>query len=211
MRILRLTPFAALALALCAAPAAAQSGNQTDPSGPNITGSGPHGGSYLGGGIRTENEMFARSSEKIVFRNGRVGCAVRDASREYLDSLRTAPLDDVTRSLAALLASPGADRADRLAAGLANGSSDPAVQAHARTIADALAGLFVPPDSAVCSADRERYEEAPRWETAIRALNELVELAPDSYFAPPPCELVAVRNALRAVVERALGRRYFSN
>lgn len=210
MRILRLTPLAALALALAAAPAAAQSGNQSDPGGPNITGSGPNGGSFEGAGIRTENEMFARSGRGVVFRNGRIGCAVRGAAREYLDSLRAAPRDAAHRLVLDVLLERRQDRVDLLALRLTNGSRSPEVQAHARVIADSLAAI-ADDIGAACSADRDDYREASRWEAAIRAFNDLVDDAPDDYFAPPPCELIAVRDALRSVVERALGRRYFSD
>jgi hypothetical protein len=64
----------AAALALSAAPARAQLGNLSDPSGFNNTGSGVVGGGYGGAGLRLENEMFARVGNQVVFRNAKLAC-----------------------------------------------------------------------------------------------------------------------------------------
>lgn len=206
-RVRRLAPLAALALALlAAAPAGAQTGNQSDISGPNITGSGAAAGSYQGAGVRTENEMFAHLGDRTVFRSARIACATRTAAAAYRDSVSRLPLTP-PRALVeavALETDPARrDAVDALAARLSRGLSGEQA-ARARTLAESLVGLLAL--SCDCAPDREAYDEAPRWERALRTFNDLVDDAPEPYFAPPPDELLAVHEMLFDIVGRVLGR-----
>lgn len=206
MKLLRLL-VPPLAAALLAAPAAAQQGNQSNISGPNITDSGAASGSFLGGGVRAENEMFARMGERVVFRDGGIGCASREGARAYADSVRRAPLDEAQALVFAVMTSRQDDdpRTAELARRLTGPAGDFRVENTASALAQALEGLLEVPEG--CPEDRDDYAEAPQWEEAIRAMNDLVELAPDDYFAPPPCELIAAHDALWSLVGRALDRR----
>ena len=206
MPILLRAALAAAALSLAPlASAAAQTGNQSDVSGPNITGSGGAGGSFLGAGIRVENEMFIGRGGNALFRSARIGCPVRLAAREYLDSVAPLPPERSTLLVDAVLSDPGrSDLVETLARNLSRGLSGESA-AEARALAESLAGLFQTPCD--CPVSNEAYTEAPRWEAAIRLFNDLVDDAPDAYLAPPPPDLVAVHDALHQVVTRALGAR----
>lgn len=197
----------AAALALAGAPAAAQSGNQTDISGPIITGSGPAGGSYLGAGLRSENEMFGRIGDDVVFRNARIGCGVRGAVDFWRDSVARvtrAPAEErVYRLLTATVDSVAITGA--VAAALAHGSDAAApLGVASRRLADALYGLMR--DRGGCSPNRREYTEAPRWREAIEAFKDYVRDAPDRAFSPPAPELMAIHAALQSVVWNALRR-----
>jgi hypothetical protein len=196
---------AALALAaLWGAPARAQTGNFTDPSFP-LPG-GAFGGSYLGPGIRTENEMFRFVGERVQFRNSRIACAVRGAAQAYADS--TAPLarsagQALVDRLAGLRGAPDPGAVEAVAAALRAGASpESELGQAAREVAEAFAGLFRGRGS--CVRDVEAYGEAPDWERAIRAFREFVERAPDTVFAPPSDELLELHAALSSVVYAAL-------
>ncbi|HEX9938211.1 MAG TPA: hypothetical protein VGB15_13845 [Longimicrobium sp.] len=193
------------AVVLAAAPAGAQTGGGTDVGPPTISTAG--GGSFLGPGLRTENEMFVGSGDDVSFRNAAIGCAVRTAERLFGDSLATAPRTASQLRVQALL-------------GLVEGTPDPAAVASAlakgadpasplgqasRALADALAGLMR--DRCACVDDRAGYHEAPQWREAIRAFNHYVRTAPDSAFAPPAPELVAIHDALQTVMWRTLAPR----
>jgi hypothetical protein len=193
------------AVVLAAAPAGAQIGGNTDIGPPVISTAG--GGSYLGPGLRTENEMFAGSGDDVTFRNAAIGCALRTAERLFGDSLATAPRTRSQLRVQTLL-------------GLVEGTPDPAGVANAlakgadpaspfgqasRALADALVGLMR--DRCACVDDRDQYTEAPRWREAIRAFNHYVRTAPDSAFAPPAPELLAIHDALQTVVWRTLATR----
>jgi hypothetical protein len=198
-------PLLALAALLpAAAPALAQGGNQSDVTGPNITGAGAAGGSYQGAGVNTENEMFAGAGSQTVFRTARIGCAVRDAGRAFRDSVAAAALSaSETRAHTLLGSLQGSPRADEVAAILAHGA-DPAspMGQAARDLARALTNLLR--DAGACAERREAFSEAPQWREAIRAFNEYVRRAPDSALSPPAPELVAIHQALQRVVEAAL-------
>ncbi|HYH82831.1 MAG TPA: hypothetical protein VEX86_23765 [Longimicrobium sp.] len=203
-RLLRLLAPAALLLA--AVPARAQVGNQTDiPVGPIGAAAG---GSYLGPGLRVQNEMFARDgNDGVVFRNARTGCAVRTAERVFRDSVAIAPRTGAQTRVQTLLGIlPGAPDPEGMAATLAHGA-DPASPfgRAARALADALNGLMR--DRAGCPEDRDAYQEAAQWEAAITAFNHYVRIAPDAAFSPPPPELVAIHAALQSVVYHALTRK----
>lgn len=201
--LLRALAAAALAAA-AAAPARAQIGNQSDNSGPNVTGSGPNGGSFLGAGIRTENEMFGRSGDRVVFRNPAVGCALRGAERAYRDSVaNTTPTPSEQRVQTLLGAREGGGDADAVARALAHGAApDSPLGRQARALADAMNGLMR--DRGGCADDRQAYDEAPQWQEAVRAFNDYVHHAPDEAFSPPAPELVAIHQALQSVVARTL-------
>lgn len=190
------------ALLLAAAPARAQTGNQSDPGIPTIGAAGA--GSYLGPGLRTENEMFALAGNTVVFRNAKTGCAVRNATQAYRDSVASAPRTPSQARVQQLLgAIEGTPDVAGVAAALAHGA-DPAspLGRAADALANALNGLFR--DRGGCSDDRGAYGEAPQWQEAIRAFNDYVRTAPDSAFSPPAPELVAIHDALQSVVYTAL-------
>lgn len=196
--ITRASLAALAALALAAAPARAQTGNQSDVSGPYATG-------VFSDGMRSENEMFARAADAVVFRNARIGCELRNAERAYRDSvapLRHTPAEQRVFDLLAV--TPGSPPVDAVAAALARGSDpgSPLGQA-ARRLADALSGLMQ--DRGACSQSRQDYPEAPQWQEAIDAFQDYVKNSPDSAFSPPAPELVAIHAALQAVIARALG------
>ena len=200
-RTILLRTLAVAALAAAAAPARAQSGNQSDNSGPNVTGSGPNGGSYLGAGLRTENEMFGRSGDQVVFRTPAVGCALRGAERAYRDSVAATNPSPSERRVQALLG--GAGDADAVARALAHGAAPGSpLGRQARELADAMNGLMR--DRGACADDRQAYAEAPQWKEAVRAFNEYVHHGPDEAFSPPAPELVAIHQALQSVVARTL-------
>lgn len=202
---MRSTSFVLLAAALlAAAPAAAQTGNQSDISGPNVTGSGAPGGSFLGAGLRTENEMFGRAGDRVVFRTPAVGCALRGAERAWRDSVNaTTPTVAEDRVQTLLGARTGSPDVDAIARALAHGSSpDSPLGRAANALANALNGLMR--DRGGCSGDRQAYDEAPQWQEAIRAFNEYVHGAPDSAFSPPAPELIAIHEALQSVVFHTL-------
>jgi len=196
--------FAALAalasLALAGAPASAQRGghhgNHSDHSGHHSTGSF---------GMRSENEMFGRNGDAVVFRNARIGCALRGAEQAYRDSVANLPLTPSQERVLTLLgAHAGTPSADAVAAALARGS-DPAspLGQAARALADALSGLMR--DRGGCSSSREAYDEAGQWQQAIEAFKQYVKNAPDEALSPPAPELIAIHDALQAVIDAALG------
>jgi len=205
-RATRISLSALAALVAAAAPLAAQIGNGTDVSGPILTGSGPSGGSFLGAGLRSENEMFSRANDAVVFRNARIGCAVRGAANAWRDSvavLSRAPAEQRVFDL--VTAAEGSPGADAVAAALARGSApDSPLGGAARRLADAMRGLLR--NRGGCSQNRQDYPEAPQWQAAIEAFKAYVHDAPDSAFSPPAPELVAIHAALQAVVENALRR-----
>jgi hypothetical protein len=195
---------AAACAVLAAAPARAQSGNNSDNGGFIPAGSGPQSGSFLGPGLRTENELFARRQGQVVFRNVRTACALRGAERAYRDSVAaTTPTPSEARVQTLLGAREGSGDADAVAAALRHGAApDSPVGKAARTLADALNGLLR--DRGACGAERQDFDEAPQWQEAIRAFNDYVRTAPDEAFSPPAPELVAIHDALQSVVYRTL-------
>lgn len=198
---MRGTTFIFLAAALLAAsPAAAQTGNQSDVSGPNVTGSGGAGGSYLGAGLRTENELFSRAGERVVFRTPALGCTLRGSELAYRDSvLARTPSQAEARVQTLLGLREGTPDVDGVARVLAHGSApDSPLGRMSRRLADALNGLMR--DRCGCATGRDGYDEAPQWQDAIRAFNEYVHDAPDQAFSPPAPELVAIHEALQSVV-----------
>jgi hypothetical protein len=214
-RLLRRALLAAAAFALLAArPALAQFTTDNDFPLP-IGGGGPFAGSFLGPGLRTENELFRRMGERVTFRTPRIGCAVRGAAEAYADSVRRVARTPAEARVDSLLfAAEGSDRtalAARVAAALARGA-DPASPAgeHARELADALAGLFQ--NRGGCTFDdpdgddeEDEYPEAAQWYQAIKAYNDFITDAPDQVFAPPAPELLAIHDALQRVIYAALG------
>jgi hypothetical protein len=193
-------------LALAAAPACAQTGNLSDVSGPVITGSGPAGGSFLGAGLRSENEMFGRAGDLVVFRNAGIGCALRGAEAAYRDSVAGQPQTAAQRRVLDLLAvNAGTPSADAVAAALAHGAdAGSPLGMAARRLADALNGLMR--DQGGCSQSREDYTEAPQWQEAIEAFQHYIHDAPDAAFSPPAPELLAIHAALQRMVVGALRR-----
>jgi hypothetical protein len=191
-------------LAAVAAPARAQIGNQSDNSGPNVTGSGANGGSFLGAGLRFENELFARAAERVVFRNARVACALRGAERAYRDSVAAVtPTPSELRVQTLLGARDGTADADGVAQALAHGAApDSPLGRAAHDLANSLNGLMR--DRGACADDRDGFEEAGQWQDAIHAFNRYVREAPDEAFAPPAPELVAIHDALQRVVAGTL-------
>jgi hypothetical protein len=196
-----LAALAALAtLALAAAPAQAQGNSpahshRSDHTGHHNTGSW---------GMRSVNELFARSGNGVVFRTAKLGCALRGAERAYRDSVATQPQTPAERRVLELLAiDAGSPPVDAVAAALAHGADpgSPLGQA-ARRLADALSGLMQ--DRAGCPDERAEYPEATQWEAAIDAFQDYVKDAPDSAFSPPAPELLAIHAALQRVVEGAL-------
>ena len=206
MRTSILRPAVAAAVLLAAAPARAQTGNQSDPGPPTVSMAGE--GSFLGPGLRTENEMFALARDAdVVFRNASTGCALRTARRAFGDSVATAPRTAAQLRVQTLLGLvEGAPDADAVAAALAKGA-DPAspLGQASRALADALLGLMRTP--CTCSDNRADYTEAPQWQKAIRAFNHYLRTAPDSAFAPPAPELLAIHDALQTVIWRTLDTR----
>jgi hypothetical protein len=195
---------ALLATLAAAAPAAAQSGNQSDNSGPNITGSGPAGGSYQDPGLRSENELFARTGERVVFRTAGLGCAVRKAELAFRDSVCAPPATPAEQRVRVLLGvRDGGPDVEGVTAALAHGAAPGSpLGTLARALAQSLAGLMREREG--CPADRRNYAEAPQWREAIRAFNDYVRHAPDEAFTPPAPELVAIHQALQSVVAQTL-------
>jgi hypothetical protein len=207
MRAMRFTLAAAALLALAASPAAAQQVGNTDASGPILTGSGSAGGSYLGAGLRSENELFGRLGDDVVFRNARIGCAVRGAVNAWRDSVaRETHTPAEQRVFDLLIANEGSPGADAVAAALARGADGGSpLGTLARRLANALGGLMK--DRGGCAESRQEYTEAPQWQEAIEAFKAYVRDAPDSAFAPPAPELIAIHAALQSVVSGALRQR----
>jgi len=203
MRRTRLILAAACAV-LAAAPARAQSGNNSDNGGFIPGGGGAQSGSFLGPGLRTENELFARAGGQVVFRNARTACALRGAERLYRDSVAaTTPTAAEARVQALLGARDGTGDADAVAAALRHGAApDSPLGQAAHTLADALNGLMR--DRGACGATRQDYPEAGQWQDAIRAFNDYIRAAPDEAFSPPAPELVAIHDALQSVVYHTL-------
>lgn len=193
-----LAALAALAsLALAATPARAQHGNHSDHSGHYSTGSW---------GMRSVNELFSRSGHGVVFRDARIGCAVREAVRIYRDSVARQPQTPAERRVLDLLAiNAGPPPVDAVAAALAHGANPGSPLGRAaRRLAEALNGLMR--DRLGCPEDRDEYPEATQWEEAVKAFQDYVHDAPDSAFSPPAPELLVIHDALESVVERALAR-----
>jgi hypothetical protein len=206
MPIMRRTSFllAAACAVLAAAPARAQSGNNSDNGGFIPGGGGGHSGGFLGPGLRTENELFARNGREVVFRNARTACALRGAERLYRDSVAaTTPTAAEARVQTLLGVRDGTGDVDAVAAALRHGASpeSPLGQA-ARALADALNGLMR--DRGACGTDREDFGEAGQWQDAIRAYNDYIRVAPAEAFSPPAPELVAIHDALQSVVYHTL-------
>jgi hypothetical protein len=192
-----LAALAALASLALAAPARAQTGNQSDVSGPYSNGP-------FNGGLRLENEMFSRVGNEVVFRTARTGCALRGAEQAYRDSVAPLPHTPAEQRVLDLLAvTAGTPPTDAVAAALARGA-DPAspLGQAARRLADALTGLMQ--NRGGCGDSRDDYPEAPQWEEALKAYNDYVRGAPDSALSPPAPELLAIHDALQSVVTRAL-------
>jgi hypothetical protein len=193
-----LAALAALAsLALAASPARAQHGNHSDHSGHYVTGSWA---------MRSVNEMFSQNGNDVVFRNSRIGCALRGAERAYRDSVATQPQTPAQRRVLELLAiDAGTPPVDAVAAALAHGDgAGSPLGVAARRLADALNGLMQ--ERAGCSQARGEYPEAAQWQEAIDAFQDYVRHAPDSAFSPPAPELLAIHAALQRVVEGTLAR-----
>ena len=153
------------AVVVATTPARAQIGNQSDPGPPVISTAGA--GSYLGPGLRTQNDMFVGSGDEILFRNAAIGCAVRNAERAFGDSVVTAPRTAAQLRVQTLLGLvEGAPDAPAVAAALAKGA-DPAspLGQASRSLADALAGLMR--NRCACADNRDQYTEAPQWREAI--------------------------------------------
>ena len=203
-RATRISLAAGAVLALAAAPLAAQTGNQSEVTGPIVTGSGPAGGSFLGAGLRSENEMFGRVGDQVVFRNARIGCAVRGAANAWRDSVAVLPHTPAEQRVFDLVtANEGSPGADAVAAALARGSDGGSpLGMAARRLADAMGGLLR--NRGGCSQSRQDYSEAPQWQEAIEAFKAYVHDAPDSAFSPPAPELIAIHAALQSVVANAL-------
>lgn len=193
------------ALVLAAVPARAQSGNQSDI--PPTIGGGAGGGSFLGPGMRTENELFADLGRRTVFRSARLGCALRTAESAYGDSVRSTPRTPAELAVFTLLGVlPGIADQTAVEVALAHGAapgSEPG-RAAAR-LAAALNGLMRP--QCGCVEKRDEYVEAPQWKEALRAYNAYLRVAPDGFFAPPAPELIAIHTALQHVVYGTLEKR----
>jgi hypothetical protein len=206
MARIRLLPLlAAAALLAGALPAAAQSGNQSDIPITPISGAG--GGSYLGPGLRTDNEMFTRTSGgHTFFRSAGMGCQLRTAEQAWRDSVAAAPRTPSEMRVQILLgALPGPPQVDTVAVALAHGAAPASPTGRAaRALAEALDGLLV--NRCGCVERREEYVEAKPWQDAIRAFNDYVRIAPESAFSPPAPELVAIHAALQQVIFATLHR-----
>jgi hypothetical protein len=185
--------------------ASAQIGNSTDPGFPGpITGGGANSGSFLGAGLRTENELFKRIGDRVVFRTAKLGCALRGAEQSYRDSVAGAPHSPSQQRVLDLLAvTPGTPPTDAVAAALAHGAAPgTALATAARTLADAMTGLMQ--DRGGCGSGEQDFPEAEQWQRAIDAFKAYVHDAPDAAFAPPAPELVALHDAILYVVSRTL-------
>jgi hypothetical protein len=139
-----------------------------------------------------------------VFRNAATGCAIRTARRLFGDSVAMAPRTAAQLRVQTLLGLvQGTPETDAVATALAKGAApaSPFGQS-ARALANSLLLLMATP--CTCSDDRDAYTEAPQWQQAIRAFNHYVRTAPDSAFAPPAPELVAIHDALQNVIWRTL-------
>lgn len=208
---------ALLAAALFAvAPAAAQQNPTSDPTGPLVTGSGIAGYPVLP--VRDlEGALFRNVDGRTVFRTRSVSNAIlgeaAEAQRaacaatlqppaEWPDSLRH--LDpEAQRAVCGLLARPGldGDEARRVLAALRGGK--PGMDGDAaHLLVAALAGLAADRPGFVDA--RQRYVDAARWETAIRAYQAYLDTAPDALMAPPSAEMVAIAVILDRVVDAGL-------
>jgi len=189
----RLVP--ALAAALLAAPAIAQSGNQTDTPPPPPPGGIT--GSYFGPGARFESELLLRVGNRTGFRDAAAGCAARRSILSWSDSTARRVRTGAERRVDLLLtrATGGAAEVEAMAAALRGGTGydSPTGQA-ALELARALDGLFL--WRCECPAEVEDYTEGSQWARAINAYGILLEVAPPALFSPPPPELVAIHDAL---------------
>lgn len=219
MRPLRL-PLAAplLALALCAAPAAAQIGNQSDITGIIVT-----GGSLMGfvpgrGLVAGHNAALIESKGTVRYGTARVACAVAAAGDTTVQQLqggtlpsappRTAPLTgDAQRDLAALVRHP-ADKpgnVDGFAAALArhaDGSPSTAAEMQTATaLARALNGLT---DGAGSCGSVPDSVPAPQLAAAFSAYADLVGVASPALLREPSPELLATQAVLERLARAAL-------
>ncbi|HEU4453351.1 MAG TPA: hypothetical protein VFR81_09835 [Longimicrobium sp.] len=198
----RLLP-ALAAAALLAAPARAQTGNQTDiPFNPPP---GGISGSYLGPGARFENELLLRAGDRVGFRDAAAGCAARRAVLAWSDSTARRPRTGAEHRVDLLLtrSTGGETEVRALAAALRGGTSpDSPTGVAALELARALDGLFL--WRCECPADVDDYTEAGQWDRALQAYGAFIEAAPPALFSPPSPELLAVNAALGD----ALGRTF---
>jgi len=198
----RLFP-ALAAAALLAAPALAQSGNQTDP--PFNPPPGAISGSYLGPGARFESELLLRVGNRVGFRDAAAGCAARRSVLAWSDSTarRTRTGAEHRVDLLMTRSTGGAAGVEAMAAALRGGTGydSPTGQA-ALELASALDGLFL--WRCDCPAEVEDYTEGGQWARAINAYGALLDVAPPALFSPPPPELLAIHDALRDVLGHTL-------
>lgn len=203
------------AAALAATPARAQEVFLSDPTGPRVTGSEIAG--YVIPVRDLEGALFRDVDGRTAFRTREVSEAMlseaAEAQRaacagtlqppaEWPDSLRR--LDPAAqRTVCGLLARPGMDgeEARRVLATLRGGQRGSDGDAAHRLVA-ALAGLGA--DRPGFVDDRQRYINAVRWETAIRAYQAYLDTAPDALMAPPSAELVVIAVILDRVVDAGL-------
>jgi hypothetical protein len=198
----RLFP-ALAAAALLAAPALAQTGNQTDP--PFNPPPGAVSGSYLGPGARFESELLLRVGNRVGFRDAAAGCAARRAVLAWSDSTARRTRTGAEHRVDLLLtrSTGGAAEVEAMAAALRGGTGydSPTGQA-ALELARALDGLFL--WRCECPVEVDDYTEGGEWDRALKAYGAFLDAAPPALFSPPPPELLAIRDALGDALGRTL-------
>jgi hypothetical protein len=202
---------ALLALALWAAPcaAAAQIGNQSDHTGPVVTG-GMMG--FLPQVTRpTRNAPLVDRNGRIRYGSQRVACAVSVAADSLLAGLREGRLEPgrafqgfaippaTERALARILRPVTGEDADTaaFAAGLAGDAATDA----SRALAHALYGLMDGRES--CGAG-EGTVPAPRLAAAFAAYDAFVASAPQGVLSAPGAELLATQAVLERLANAAV-------
>jgi hypothetical protein len=219
----RSTLLIALALA-AAAPAAAQTGNQSDPGIPGVTGSGVAGGTYQSGGFRQlQNAVFRNPNGTVVFASEKVACAVWQQVPETERALREgramalmAPGEAGQRAVSADVQPLLADvmSAEHLRDGTPSASSEALVRAlqgsspdgsrHARAARElvrSLEGLFAAVGACPTS---QRYIPGETWEKAFRAYQRYIERSPQEFLDTAPPAVIGVASVLYPFVQQAL-------
>jgi hypothetical protein len=214
----RSTFLIALSLA-AAAPAAAQTGNQSDPGLPGVTGSGVAGGTFQSGGFRQlQNAVFRNPNGIVVFASEKVACAVWAQAPETERALRDGRLPaivgpdsgralpaELQRTLAGVLGADSVNRAassEALRRALQGGAPDGSRQARAAAeLVRSLEGLF----SAVGACPTgQRFNVGTPWEKAFRSYQRYVDRVPQEFLDQAPPAVIGVASVLYPFVQAAL-------
>lgn len=175
---MRFSVFIAAAVLASTAPAAAQTGNASDVTGPITTGSTV---ANVGAPSLTADGMVVTPG-MLTFMDAAAFAVASEMSRMQLTTTAGAPIPAVAQSNV-LAVGIGVDPPSLLAAALGN-------SAEAAVLADAMAGLLF-------SASPEQLG------AATDAFNALVMVADQSYLSSPPGEFLAVHAVLHSLIGAA--------